>query len=139
MREYLAHLLEAALEAGLEGWAESDLIELAEIVENGLPEGHCLVLAESTVAGRHPLAKTLASRGALLEMGKVESTRGGGFKGLETLTEELSTGTGGTIDRGAVQATLQKFGPFAASESVLIAAARGGGDRQALHERIPAS
>ena len=103
LREHLADLLEAALNAGLEGWAESDLIELAELVENGLPEGHSLVLAESTVAGRHPLARTLASRGALVEMGKVEVTRGGGFQGLEVLTEELSAETGATIDPRAVQ------------------------------------
>lgn len=103
LREHLADLLSAALDAGLEGWAESDLVELAEIVENGLPEGHSLVLAESTVAGNHPLARTLASRGALIEMGQVEATRGGGFQGLEALTGELAGETGVTIDAGAVQ------------------------------------
>lgn len=117
LREHLAGLLDAALAAGLEGWAESDLIELAEIVENGLPEGHSLVLAESTVAGRHPLVQTLTTRGAVLEMGKVEVTRGG-FQGLEILTEELASETGATIDPRAVQEL--------AKRTLRIRQARGG-------------
>ncbi len=36
----------------------------------------------------------------------------------------------------AVAATLDRFGPFAAAERVLLAAAAAGGDRQTLHERI---
>jgi adenylosuccinate lyase len=40
------------------------------------------------------------------------------------------------IDDRAVAATLDRYGPFAATERVLLAAAAAGGDRQALHERI---
>lgn len=40
------------------------------------------------------------------------------------------------IDERAVAATLDRYGPFAATERVLLAAAAAGGDRQALHERI---
>ncbi len=35
-----------------------------------------------------------------------------------------------------MQATLDRFGPFAATERVLLAAAGAGGDRQSLHARI---
>jgi adenylosuccinate lyase len=38
------------------------------------------------------------------------------------------------VDRGAIRALLDRFGPFAASEQVLLAAAAAGGDRQSLHE-----
>lgn len=40
------------------------------------------------------------------------------------------------VEAGAVEALLARFGPFAATERVLLAAAGRGGDRQALHERI---
>ncbi len=40
------------------------------------------------------------------------------------------------VEDGAVDALLARFGPFAATERVLLAAAGAGGDRQALHERI---
>lgn len=41
-----------------------------------------------------------------------------------------------SVDGGSVAANLDRFGPFVASERVLIAAAGRGADRQALHERI---
>jgi adenylosuccinate lyase len=40
------------------------------------------------------------------------------------------------VDSGRIAANLEKFGPFAATEAVLMAAARHGADRQALHERL---
>jgi adenylosuccinate lyase len=40
------------------------------------------------------------------------------------------------VDERGLRATLERYGPFAASESVLVAAASAGGDRQALHEII---
>lgn len=40
------------------------------------------------------------------------------------------------VEEGAVAATLARYGPFAAAERVLLAAAAKGGDRQALHEVI---
>lgn len=40
------------------------------------------------------------------------------------------------VEPRAIAATLDRFGPFAATERVLLAAAAAGGDRQALHERI---
>jgi adenylosuccinate lyase len=41
-----------------------------------------------------------------------------------------------SVESTAIRANLERFGPFAASEAVLVAAARAGGDRQALHETI---
>ncbi len=40
------------------------------------------------------------------------------------------------VDENALARNLQKFGLFAATERVMMAAARAGADRQALHERI---
>lgn len=40
------------------------------------------------------------------------------------------------IEDRAVAALLERYGPFAATERVLLAAAAAGGDRQALHEVI---
>lgn len=48
----------------------------------------------------------------------------------EILTREL------VFDAAAAGANLGRYGPFAATERVLMAAAGAGGDRQALHERI---
>lgn len=41
-----------------------------------------------------------------------------------------------TIEPAAIAGTLERFGPFAATELVLLIASAAGGDRQALHERI---
>jgi adenylosuccinate lyase len=41
-----------------------------------------------------------------------------------------------TVEPTAVAATLARFGPFAATERVLMAAAGAGADRQVIHERI---
>ncbi|MFN2114883.1 MAG: adenylosuccinate lyase [Anaerolineae bacterium] len=54
----------------------------------------------------------------------------------EVLSRTRSLCAGLIIDESAVAATLDRYGPFAASEAVLIAAAGAGGDRQALHEVI---
>jgi adenylosuccinate lyase len=41
-----------------------------------------------------------------------------------------------SVDERALARNLSQFGPFAATEAVLMAASRAGGDRQSLHERI---
>ncbi|MEE8138407.1 MAG: hypothetical protein V3T81_05990 [Thermoanaerobaculia bacterium] len=97
LRAQLGALLEAAWEAGLEGVPESELTELAEILERGLPEGHALVLAESTVDSEHPLVQALAARQAFVEAGRVEAAKRGGWKGLELLAAELEKETGAPI------------------------------------------
>ncbi len=40
------------------------------------------------------------------------------------------------VDEAACARNLEKFGPFAATERVLMAAVKAGGDRQQLHERL---
>jgi adenylosuccinate lyase len=44
--------------------------------------------------------------------------------------------TGLHVDAAAAAANLEKFGPFAATERVLMALVRAGGDRQRAHERL---
>jgi adenylosuccinate lyase len=40
------------------------------------------------------------------------------------------------VDESAIQANLEEYGPFAATERVLVALAVAGADRQAVHERL---
>src|SRR5690606_18585242 len=40
------------------------------------------------------------------------------------------------VNTNAVAANLEKFGPFAATERVLMALVRAGADRQRVHERL---
>jgi adenylosuccinate lyase len=40
------------------------------------------------------------------------------------------------VQRRAIARNLARFGPFAATEAVLMAAVRGGADRQEMHERL---
>ncbi len=97
LRDGLAKLLEAARDAGLEGHAEGDLAELGKIVAGGLPEGYALVLAEHAVAADHPVVKTLAGQGAVLDAGKVAAGRGGDWQGLRALTDQLAAETSVSI------------------------------------------
>lgn len=102
LRTDLVALLDRARASGLHGTAESDLAELGEILENGLPPGHALVLAESAVSKDHPITVGLVKRDALIELSQVESGRGGAWKGLEALAGELGEETGVSIDREAL-------------------------------------
>ncbi len=115
LRGELAGLLELGRTAGLRGWAESEVEELARLLSEGLPEGHTLVLAESSVAAKHPLIGALEERGALIRAGSVESERGG-WKGLEPVAAELERQTGTAISRAALdelaRRTLRKEGTW---------------------------
>jgi DNA polymerase-3 subunit delta len=102
LREQAAGLLDLARSAGLQGRAQGDAEAVVEMVENGLPEGHVLILAESSVVPKHPLLAALGARGALVQLGRVEAGRRG-FEGIETLTEELQRQTGVTMDIRAVE------------------------------------
>ncbi len=102
-RAALATLLGAAAEEGLVGYGESDLAELALVIQEGLPAGHHLVLAESTAAGEHPLVRTLGERGALLDAGWVEAERGGGWSGVDELAAVLAAETGSEIEPAALR------------------------------------
>ncbi len=103
LRTELGSLLEAARGAELEGWGESEADGLAEIISNGLPRGHTLVLAESSVAEKHPVASALAERGALIRVGGVEADRRKGWQGLEQVAAELERQTGVAIQPAALQ------------------------------------
>jgi DNA polymerase III delta subunit len=98
VRGELADLLAAARAAGIEGPADSDLAQLAEVQDGGLPEGHALVLAESAVARDHPLVAALAENDALIELPRVEPGRRGDWQGLDGLAAELESQTGVGID-----------------------------------------
>lgn len=94
LTEGLVELLAAAREAGLHGWAEGDLAELATVIREGLPPGHALVLAERSAAKDHPLVRELVSRGAVIGVGGVVSDRKKGWQGLDAVAEQLAKETG---------------------------------------------
>lgn len=122
LAKQLAELLEASLEAGLVGWAEGDAAGLAKVVEDGLPPGHVLVLAESSVASDHPIVATLKKRKALAELGGVTFDRRGTATGLEPIVAELEQETGVGIRRDAlaelVRRTLRKSSERGRSASI---------------------
>ena len=101
LRRNLEPLLERAREHELLGHADGAAQALAEILRQGLPEGHHLVLAESSVASERPVATGLAERGALVRVGGIEADRKG-FAGLDAVSRELERQTGVGIERDAV-------------------------------------
>jgi len=54
----------------------------------------------------------------------------------EMLITALKIVRGLKVNTGACQANLEKFGPFAATERVLMALVRAGADRQHMHEKL---
>lgn len=103
LRAGLEPLLEAALAAGLTGLGEGDASLVADLVREGLPERHALILVESAVAGGHPLFTSLAKRGAVIEAGAVTIVRGK-YGGLAELAAELERESGVRIERDALEA-----------------------------------
>ncbi|HSM12932.1 MAG TPA: hypothetical protein VLA66_02610 [Thermoanaerobaculia bacterium] len=101
LRAELAPLLTAALAAGLRGVGETEGSILADLLRDGAPERHLLILVESSAADGHPLVEALGRRGAVIEAGRVESGKRGGFEGLDRLVEELAKETGRRIRRDA--------------------------------------
>ncbi len=99
-RAALEPLLAAAVEAGLRGAGESEASLVADLVRDGLPERHLLLLVESTAAEGHPLVATLARREAVVDAGGLTSDRGT-VSGLERLVTELARETGVTIRKEA--------------------------------------
>ena len=102
-RLQLAGLLDAARAADLQGWAETELGELADIAQRGLPDGHSLILAESAADASHPLVESLAASGRYAAVGQVEVAKGGGWDGLNLLAAELHQETGVSIAAAALQ------------------------------------
>ncbi len=113
LRQDLAALLAGARAAGLHGFGEDEVSELAAVVRDGLPPGHTLVLAETSVAKDHPLVAPLEERKALLRVGRVEADRRG-WSGLDELSDELARQTGVRAEPAALaelaRRTLRKEG-----------------------------
>jgi len=102
LAQELAKLLALALEADLAGWADGELAQLSEIVKDGLPKDHALILAERAVAKDHPLVQALQERKAVAFAGDVASEKRGGWSGLDLMVEELQRETGSSIKRDAL-------------------------------------
>ena len=96
-RAELAPLLAAAVEAGLTGVGTGEASILADLVRDGLPERHLLLLVESAVAGQHPLVAALERRDAIVDAGRLEVEKGGHVAGLDRLFAELGRETGVAI------------------------------------------
>lgn len=94
VRAELVPLLAAAVEAGLRGRGEDELGLLADLLRDGLPERHLLVLVESAFDPRHPLAVSLAERGGLRDAGRLAKQRDGRVDGLDALVADLERETG---------------------------------------------
>lgn len=126
LRDELEPLVEAARKAEIRGSSEDALAGLSDLLGRGLPPGHFLVLAESSVAKEHPLALALAERGAFVQLAQVTSGRQG-WQGLAALSSELERETGVGIEARAVeelaartlrhQTTFSRAGDAAAADS----------------------
>lgn len=100
-RGQLAQLLAAALAAGLRGAGADDLTLLSDLLRDGLPERHLLILVESAVDPRHPLVAALAQRGAVLAAGRLSLDKKGHVAGLDAMAAELARETGAHLRRDA--------------------------------------
>ncbi len=102
LRQGLGELLRRARSAELAGWSEHEISQLGDVIHQGLPSNHCLVLAERTIAKDHPLLQSLAQRSAVVSVGQVASENKGGWQGLDLLAGELQRQTGVEIARDAL-------------------------------------
>ncbi len=107
-RQALEPLLAAAVEAGLRGLGELDASILADLLRDGLPERHALILVESAAPDGHPLIEALSRRGALVEAGRLTLERGGKVGGIDRLLAELERETGAGIRRDAADALTRR-------------------------------
>ncbi len=114
MRSGLQDLLVRAVQEELEGFAESDGADLGQVLNDGLPDGHSLVLVESHVARDHPLVVRLQELEAFADLGRLEIDRKGQVSGIARVAEELEQETGVRIAAPALKElarrTLRKVG-----------------------------
>lgn len=103
LKNGVTELLAAARAAELEGWAETELAELSQLVAGGLPPNHTMILVERSVAADHPLVANIAGAGAWLETGEIEVAKGGRWEGLKTVSAELERDTGVAIRPDALE------------------------------------
>ncbi|HEX9799374.1 MAG TPA: hypothetical protein VGC00_04290 [Thermoanaerobaculia bacterium] len=102
-RRELAPLLAAAVAAGLRGAGEDELTLLGDLLRDGLPERHLLVLVESAIDAGHPLVAALAGRGALVDAGRLAMPKGERIAGLAALVAELERETGARLRADAAR------------------------------------
>ena len=112
LRSSLQPLLQAAIAAGRRGLGDSAASLVADLVRDGLPDRHALVLIESAVAEDHPVLETLTRREAVVFAGEITAGKGG-FDGLAALASELLRETGVEIDRAALSALARRTLRFA--------------------------
>lgn len=112
VRAGLRPLLQAAIASGLRGLGDNAASLVADLVRDGLPERHALVLIESAVAEDHPVLEALTRREAVVFAGEVTAGKGG-FDGLQALASELERETGVEIDRAALSALARRTLRFA--------------------------
>jgi hypothetical protein len=106
-RAGLLPLLQAAVAAGLRGLGDSATSLVADLVRDGLPDRHALVLIESAVAEGHPVLEALTRREAVAFAGEITAGKQG-FAGLPALASELQRETGAEIDRAALEALAKR-------------------------------
>ena len=107
VRGGLLPLLAAAVGSGLRGLGESAASLVADLVRDGLPDHHALVLIESAVADGHPVVEALTRREAVASAGEITAGRSG-FEGLQALVAELERETGARIERNALAALAKR-------------------------------
>ncbi len=112
LRTALLPLLQAAVGAGLRGLGDSAASLVADLVRDGLPDRHALVLIESAVAEGHPVLEALTRRAAVVFAGEITVGKQG-FDGLAALASELQRETGVEIDRAALAALAKRTLRFA--------------------------
>lgn len=102
----LAALLGAARDAGVAGYAEGEVAELGSLADGGLPDGHCLVLAERSADVGHPVVRGLEQAGRVVRLASLEEEqrgpRKGQWNGLDDLAAEMQRQTGVDIEPGAL-------------------------------------
>ena len=136
LQEGLVELLEAGRNSGLVGFAQGDLAELGELTQDAMPDGHCLILAESSVSADHPVVATLKERKAMVSVATVSAGKGGDWQGLTDLIRELEqeTGVGITADalKELARRTLRGTGDFRDKSAASSSTARLAGEYRKL-------
>lgn len=105
----LAELLAFAQREGLRGLSEDPAGMVLDLLRDGLPTGHWLVLVESQGSLDHPIAATLRSRGALVEIGKIQlNAKRESWSALGPFLERLERETGVVLAREAVEELIRR-------------------------------
>jgi DNA polymerase III delta subunit len=101
-REGLRPLLVAAVAAGLRGTGEEDVSLVGDLLRDGLPDRHLLVLVENAVAAKHPIVVALGKRKAIVEAGRI-THENKEWSGIGAMTRELERETGVRIGDAAAK------------------------------------